>query len=97
MKINIELNSLEEIEELRVFLNLLNEKTSNTDVLNLKIKDCELSVRPLNCLLREDIRTVGDLMKRNKPFLRRIPELGKKSLKEIEDMLDRIGDLRLEP
>lgn len=102
MKINIELNNIKEIEELRVFLNLFNEhfnkeKTLKADVLDLKIKDCELSARSLNCLLREDIRTVGDLMKRNKSSLRRVPELGKKSLIEIEEMLDRVGDLRLDP
>ncbi|OHA84258.1 MAG: hypothetical protein A2408_00145 [Candidatus Yonathbacteria bacterium RIFOXYC1_FULL_52_10] len=52
------------------------------------INDLELTVRTANCLKDEGIRRVGDLVQKNGVDLLKIPNLGKKSLNEIKDVLD---------
>lgn len=51
------------------------------------IKDLELSIRSENCLLRGGIHTIGDLVSRSKGDLLKIRNLGKISLREIEEKL----------
>lgn len=51
------------------------------------IKELELSIRSENCLLRGGIHTIGDLVSRSKSDLLKIRNLGKISLREIEEKL----------
>lgn len=51
------------------------------------IEDLELTVRSTNCLKAEDIHYVGDLVQRTETELMRTPNLGKKSLTEISEVL----------
>jgi DNA-directed RNA polymerase subunit alpha len=51
------------------------------------IEDLELTVRSTNCLKAEDIHYVGDLVQRTETDLMRTPNLGKKSLTEISEVL----------
>ncbi len=51
------------------------------------IEDLELTVRSTNCLKAEDIHYVGDLVQRTENELMRTPNLGKKSLTEISEVL----------
>jgi len=51
------------------------------------IDDLELTVRSANCLKAESIYYVGDLIQRTEVELLKTPNLGKKSLTEIKDVL----------
>lgn len=51
------------------------------------VDDLELTVRSANCLKAEAIYYIGDLIQRTETELLRTPNLGKKSLNEIKDVL----------
>jgi DNA-directed RNA polymerase subunit alpha len=51
------------------------------------IEDLELGVRSYNCLKREGIQTVGDLVSKTEAELLNIPNFGKKSIDEVKDKL----------
>jgi chromosome segregation ATPase len=61
----------------------INEKR----LLARKIDDLELTVRSMNCLKAEGIYTVGELIKWKERELLKTPNLGKKSLREIQKAL----------
>lgn len=56
-------------------------------VLLRPIDDLELTVRSANCLKAEQIYFIGDLIQRTEVALLKTPNLGKKSLTEIKDVL----------
>lgn len=60
------------------------------------IDDLELSVRSVNALTNDGMDTVGDIVKRSKRDLMGIPNIGKRSVQEIEEVLLDMG-LRLSP
>jgi len=76
------------------------EKESEIDPILLRpVDDLELTVRSANCLKAEDIYYIGDLIQRTEVELLKTPNLGKKSLTEIKDVLATRGlslGLRLE-
>lgn len=51
------------------------------------VDDLELTVRSANCLKAENIYYIGDLVQRSENELLKTPNLGKKSLTEIKDVL----------
>ena len=51
------------------------------------VDELELTVRSANCLKAENIYYIGDLIKRTEVDLLKTPNLGKKSLTEIKDVL----------
>ena len=51
------------------------------------VDDLELTVRSANCLKTENIHYIGDLIQRTEVELLKTPNLGKKSLTEIKDVL----------
>jgi DNA-directed RNA polymerase subunit alpha len=51
------------------------------------VDDLELTVRSANCLKAENIFYIGDLIQRTEVELLKTPNLGKKSLTEIKDVL----------
>lgn len=53
------------------------------------VRDLELSIRSENCLLRGGILTIGDLVGRNREDLLKIRNLGKISLREIQEKLEK--------
>jgi DNA-directed RNA polymerase subunit alpha len=57
-------------------------------LLKTKLVDMDLSVRALNCLKAADVDTLGDLCTYNKNDLLKFRNFGKKSLTELEDLLD---------
>jgi DNA-directed RNA polymerase subunit alpha len=64
------------------------EKTQEIDPVLLRpIDDLELTVRSANCLKAESILYIGDLVQRTEVELLKTPNLGKKSLTEIKDVL----------
>ena len=58
------------------------------------VRDLELSVRSENCLLRGGVHMIGELVSRTRDDLLKIRNLGKISLKEIEEKLTKF-DLHL--
>ena len=62
--------------------------------LGQNVEELELSVRSHNCLRNADIKTLGDLVGRTEFDLLQTKNFGKKSLKEIKELLEKMG-LRL--
>ncbi len=60
-------------------------------LLKTKLVDLDLSVRALNCLKAADVETLGDLVVFNKSDLLKFRNFGKKSLTELEDLVDNKG------
>lgn len=57
-------------------------------LLKTKLVDMDLSVRALNCLKAADVETLGDLVSIAKSDLLKFRNFGKKSLTELEDLVD---------
>jgi DNA-directed RNA polymerase subunit alpha len=57
-------------------------------LLKTRLVDMDLSVRALNCLKAADVDTLGELVVYNKNDLLKFRNFGKKSLTELEDLLD---------
>lgn len=83
--VDIEEEIIEEAEEERIEID---------PALLRSIDDLELTVRSANCLKAEKIDYVGDLVLRTEMELLKTPNLGKKSLNEIKEVLAQQG-LRL--
>jgi DNA-directed RNA polymerase subunit alpha len=60
-------------------------------LLKTKLVDMDLSVRALNCLKAADIETLGDLVSYNKNDLLKFRNFGKKSLTELEELVENKG------
>ncbi|MBB5016705.1 DNA-directed RNA polymerase subunit alpha [Rehaibacterium terrae] len=66
--------------------------TAGVDPVLLRpIDDLELTVRSANCLKAENIYYIGDLIQRTEVELLKTPNLGKKSLTEIKEVLAQRG------
>ena len=63
------------------------EKPAIDPILLRPVDDLELTVRSANCLKAENIFLIGDLIQRTEVELLKTPNLGKKSLTEIKDVL----------
>jgi len=82
-------------QQLAVFVDLEGEKElepaqqeEEIDPILLRpVDDLELTVRSANCLKAENIYYIGDLVQRTEVELLKTPNLGKKSLTEIKDVL----------
>jgi DNA-directed RNA polymerase subunit alpha len=55
------------------------------------IEELELGVRSYNCLKREGIQTIGDLVSKTEAELLNIPNFGKKSIDEVKEKLESRG------
>ena len=76
----VELKDEHEIEQ--------EEEEPEVDPILLRpVDDLELTVRSANCLKTENIHYIGDLIQRTEVELLKTPNLGKKSLTEIKDVL----------
>ena len=63
------------------------KQTSVDPVLVRPVDDLELTVRSANCLKAENIYYIGDLIQRTETELLKTPNLGRKSLNEIKEVL----------
>lgn len=63
------------------------EKPEFDPILLRPVDDLELTVRSANCLKAEAVHYIGDLVQRTEVELLKTPNLGKKSLTEIKDVL----------
>jgi DNA-directed RNA polymerase subunit alpha len=60
-------------------------------LLKSKLVDMDLSVRALNCLKAADVETLGELVVFNKTDLLKFRNFGKKSLTELDDLLENLN------
>ncbi len=60
-------------------------------LLKTKLIDLDLSVRALNCLKAAEVETLGDLVKFNKNDLLKFRNFGKKSLTELDELLEQMS------
>ncbi len=60
-------------------------------VLKTKLVDMDLSVRALNCLKAADVDTLGELVTYNRNDLLKFRNFGKKSLTELDDLLENMN------
>ena len=60
-------------------------------LLKTRLVDMNLSVRALNCLKAADVDTLGDLVQFNKNDLLKFRNFGKKSLTELDDLLESLN------
>jgi DNA-directed RNA polymerase subunit alpha len=86
-------------EQLDVFVDLSGQDESDAasaeaqvdPILMRPVDELELTVRSANCLKAENINYIGDLIQRTEVELLRTPNLGKKSLTEIKEVLESHG------
>jgi DNA-directed RNA polymerase subunit alpha len=86
-------------DQLDVFLELRGQDEATTTASEAQIEpillrpvdELELTVRSANCLKAENINYIGDLVQRTEVELLRTPNLGKKSLTEIKEVLESHG------
>ena len=86
-------------DQLSVFVDLQGEEEASTKVSEMQfdplllrpVDELELTVRLANCLKAENIHYIGDLVQRTEVELLRTPNLGKKSLTEIKEVLESHG------
>lgn len=60
-------------------------------LLKTKLVDLDLSVRALNCLKAAEVDTLGDLVRFNKNDLLKFRNFGKKSLTELDELLENMS------
>ena len=86
-------------DQLNVFVDLEGQGESSIKpsesafdpILLRPVDELELTVRSANCLKAENIHYIGDLVQRTEVELLRTPNLGKKSLTEIKEVLESHG------
>lgn len=61
------------------------------DVFEIRLVDCDISVRSLNCTKAADIETIGDLVSYQKRDLLKFRNFGNKSLSELDDLVVSLG------
>jgi DNA-directed RNA polymerase subunit alpha len=84
------ISGLNDLIKNQEYMNEPVEKVSNKK-LEKPIEDLDLSVRSYNCLKRANIHTIGELTQKTVNEMIRIRNLGRKSLKEVEDKLKEFG------
>ena len=83
------------VEQLSVFADLKGTEAPAAEraspqvdpILLRPVDDLELTVRSANCLKAENIYYIGDLIQRTETELLKTPNLGRKSLNEIKEVL----------
>ncbi len=84
-KITLEMNDTESGEDFD------EEVLHMRQLLKTKLVDMDLSVRALNCLKSADVETLGELVQYNKADLLKFRNFGKKSLTELDELLENLN------
>ena len=86
-------NLLTDLSAIADITGMMIEKTEDPTVkaLETSIEDLDFSVRAYNCLKRDGIHTLQDLVNKSESEMMRIRNLGKKSLKEVLDKIRELG------
>ena len=80
-----------ESSEIAAFNEPQNRNTQFDPILLRPVDELELTVRSANCLKAENIYYIGDLIQRTETELLKTPNLGRKSLNEIKEVLAQMG------
>lgn len=67
------------------------EKVRIRGLLEKSVEELELSVRSANCLRAAELKTIGDLVQKPESAMLKYRNFGRKSLKEISDILSEMG------
>ncbi len=67
------------------------EHVKMRQLLNQRLADMDLSVRALNCLKAAEVETLGQLVRYHRADLLKFRNFGKKSLTELDELLERNG------
>ena len=86
MFINFEEPIEEEVEE-----EVDEEVVRVRKLLDKSVEELELSVRSSNCLRAAEIKSISDLVRKSEPEMLKFRNFGRKSLKEIQDILGEMG------
>jgi len=78
-----------QLEETREEVN--EEKERMRELLNRSVDELELSVRSNNCLKMASIKTLADLVRRSEAEMLKYKNFGRKSLREISEILEGMG------
>lgn len=65
----------------------IKDKLGDRDPLDIGVEELEFSVRALNCFKNEGIRTVRDLVVLPEAELLRVPNFGRRTLREVKEIL----------
>ena len=84
-KIDVEPDEMEDNEEFD------EEVLRMRQLLKSKLSEIDLSVRALNCLKAANVEILGELVRYNKSDLLKFRNFGKKSLTELDELLDRLN------
>ena len=87
------LNILMNLSEIADMTGVMNAKQEDSKLKKLEtpIDDLDFSVRAYNCLKRAGINTLGDLTEKTEIEMKKIRNLGKKSLKEVIEKIKDMG------
>ena len=93
-----EMKNLDNIrQEAQRIINFIEERKLLGDYENWPIERLETTVRAERCLKAEGINTIGELLRKKEYEILQIPNLGKKSLREIKESLSKFpGNIALE-
>ncbi|MEK6606656.1 MAG: DNA-directed RNA polymerase subunit alpha [Myxococcota bacterium] len=83
--------NFEETEEPREEAMVSEEQAKLNENLWRTVDELELSVRSANCLQNANIRYIGDLVQKSEPDMLKTKNFGRKSLKEIKEILGTMG------
>ncbi len=89
-------------EQLTIFINFdenivpvaveeITAESSSNEFLDRSVGELELSVRSANCLQNANIRYIGELVQKTEADMLKTKNFGRKSLREIKDILQRMG------
>lgn len=67
------------------------EEFNANESLDRPVGELELSVRSANCLQNANIRYIGELVQKTEADMLKTKNFGRKSLREIKDILQRMG------
>ncbi len=87
MKLFVDL--VDDMDSVSILVSKDNDEQNKT--LYMSIEELDLSVRPLNCLKRAGIFTVEDLVARTEDEMLKVRNLGRKSLDEVIEKLEKLG------
>lgn len=80
-----------EEQEKKIVNNFDEEILRMRQMLNQRLQDMDLSVRALNCLKAAEVDTLGELVRYHRADLLKFRNFGKKSLTELDELLERNG------
>jgi len=83
--------SFEEEPQEEVEATVDEDKVRIRKMLEKSVEELELSVRSSNCLRAAEIKTIGELVQKGEAEMLKFRNFGRKSLKEIQDILSEMG------